>query len=119
MVRVLCWQVRAQNVDWVSGSGRTVTWPSELPMPQATQMFKVRPPIRSSTFTSELESVAGPRPVDAVGHHVQPLGLQGVDNGEINGAWVPTTSSQTGHGLLNRTLNRVPYGTEIRIKPGR
>ena len=108
----------AQNVDWVSGSGRTVTWPSELPMPLTTQMFKVPPPSRSSTFVSELESVAGPRPADAIGHHVQPLGLQGVDDGMVNGVWVSRPASQSGHGLLNRTLNRVPYGTEIRIKPG-
>jgi len=49
----------AANVEWTSGSGRTLAWPRELPLPTNTQMFRVRPPKRSSTFITELESVAG------------------------------------------------------------
>lgn len=108
----------AQNVDWVSGSGRTITWPSELPMPANSQMFRVPSPPRSSTFVSELESVAGPRPPGGIGHHNQPLGLHGVDNGATNGSWQFDPAHQNGHNPINSAVNRLPYGTEIRIKPG-
>jgi hypothetical protein len=86
-------------------------------MPQAKQMFKVPTGPRSSTFLSELESVAGPRPAGGIGHHVQPFSLQGVDNGAVNGAWVLDPAHTTGHARF--PLNQIPYGTEIRIKPPR
>ncbi len=34
----------ARNVEWVSGSGRTITWPSQLPLPANIVMVRVRPP---------------------------------------------------------------------------
>lgn len=107
----------AQNVEWTSGSGRTLAWPSELPMPANTEMLRVPPGPRSSSFVSDLESVAGPRPVDAIAHHTQPLGLNGADNGLINGSWVDAAAHQTGHGAVNSVVNSVPYGTWIIIKP--
>lgn len=107
----------AQNVDWVSGSGRTIAWPSELPMPATTSMIRVPPLTRSGTFVRELESVAGPRPPGTIAHHTQPLGLGGVDNGALNGSWVYSGPHTVGHGVLNPQVNVVPYGTQIRIKP--
>lgn len=107
----------AQDVEWVSGSGRTIAWPSELPMPAATQMLRVAPGVRSSAFVSQLESAAGARPTGAIAHHTQPLGLNGVDNGLINGSRVQGSAHQAGHSALNSAVNSVPYGTWIIIKP--
>ena len=107
----------AQNVDWVSGSGRTITWPTELPMPATTSMIRVPPPVRSGSFVRELESVAGPRPPGGIAHHNQPLGLGGIDDGALNGSWQISDPHADGHGLLNPQVNVVPYGTQIRIKP--
>ena len=105
----------SQNVNWVSGSGRTVPWPRELPMPATTEMLRVAPGTRSSAFVSQLESVAGPRPTGAIAHHTQPLGLNGVDNGLINGSWVQGAAHQAGHSSVNSVVNSVPYGTWIII----
>jgi hypothetical protein len=105
----------AQNVEWTSGSGRTISWPSQLPRPAASEMLRVRPPLRSSTFTSELQSVAGPRPPSGIAHHTQPLGLNGADNGFLNGSWVFESPHQIGHGVLNPQVNSVPYGTWLII----
>ena len=107
----------AQNVEWTSGSGRTLTWPRELPMPASTEMLRVSPGPRGSGFVFDLESVAGPRPLGAIANHTQPLGLNGVDNGLINGSWVDAAAHQAGHGALNSVVNSVPYGTMIIIKP--
>ena len=109
-----------QNVEWVSGSGRTITWPSELPLPANTQMFRVRPERGSSSrFAADLETVAGPRPPGAVAHHNQPLMLNGVDNGAVNGSWQFNPGHQAGHDIINSQVltPRLPYGTEIRILP--
>jgi hypothetical protein len=106
----------AQNVDWVSGSGRTVSWPSELPRPGTSEMIRVPPANRSGAFVSQLQSVAGPRPSGAIAHHTQPLGLNGIDNGLINGSWIQDTAHLTGHGSLNTIVNSVPYGTWVIIK---
>lgn len=112
----------AQNVDWVSGSGRTISWPTGRPLPPdgiSTKMFRVAPERKpAAQFAAELESVAGPRPPGGIAHHNQPLGLNGLDNGAINGSWQFDPSHQTGHDLINRQVNHLPYGTEIRIKPG-
>lgn len=105
----------AQNVEWTSGSGRTISWPSQLPRPATSEMIRVPPPGRSSAFVPQLESVAGPRPFDAIAHHTQPLGLNGVDNGLVNGSWVLRTPHNVGHGVLNPQVNSVPYGTWIII----
>ena len=109
----------AQNVDWASGSGRTMNWPSELPVPTADRMFRVSPPERSSTFVNELIGAQGPRPQDAIAHHVQFLQLNGVDNGAVNGAWVPAVPHSAGHAYTTPIINSVPYGTEFVIKPNR
>ncbi len=109
----------SQNVEWVSGSGRTITWPNELPLPENSQMFRVRPPLRSSTFTRDLERVAGPRPTNGIGHHNQPLGLNGLDNGLNNGSWQFNPAHQNGHNIINGQVNHLPYGTEFRILPRR
>jgi len=101
----------AKNVEWTSGAGRTVEWPSTLPIPPG-QMFRVRPPARSPTFADELSEAAGPRPPGAHGHHNQPLFLNGVDNGAVNGSWQGGAGHAAGHGQLN-PLIRLPYGTEI------
>lgn len=105
-----------ENVEWTSGSGKTIDWPLELPMPAEIEMIRVPPPPRSYTFTSELTSVAGPRPTDAIAHHTQPLGLNGVDNGAINGSWVLEGPHTDGHVLLNAQVNTESYGTWIIIK---
>jgi hypothetical protein len=107
-----------QNVEWISGSGRTVAWPKELPAPVAdAQMYKVRPAPRCSSFVSELESVSGPRPTNAIAHHVQPLGLNGLDNGATNGAWVPPNRHRKGHAKLNKQTQRLPYGARVIPRP--
>jgi hypothetical protein len=112
-------QYGAENVEWLSGSGRTIEWPSELPRPATSQMFRVRPERGSSaTFARELESVAGPRPDGAVAHHNQPLGLNGADNGATNGSWQFNPAHQNGHNVINGQVNQLPYGTEIRVLPG-
>jgi len=111
-------QYGAENIDWVSGSGRTITWPTELPVPTAHRMFRVPPAGRSGTFADELESVAGERPTDNVAHHVQFLQLNGVDNGAVNGAWVPDDLHSIGHAYTTPMINNVPYGVEFVIKPG-
>jgi RHS repeat-associated protein len=109
----------AGNVEWTSGSGRTMAWPTELPLPTNTQMFRVRPAARSRAFVSDsdLETVAGPRPLEGIAHHNQPLGLNGVDNGVLNGSW-QFELHQPGHDKINIFVNQLPYGTEIRIIPG-
>lgn len=107
----------AQNVDWVSGAGRTIQWPGQLPVPTADRMFRVVPPERSSAFVSELINAQGPRPPDSIAHHVQFLQLNGVDNGAVNGAWVPRQPHGVGHGITTPFINNLPYGTEIVIKP--
>jgi hypothetical protein len=106
-----------QHVEWTSGSGRTVTWPSELPLPATTEMLRVRP-VRGDpqVFAQQLESVAGPRPQGSIAHHVQPLGLNGVDNGAANGMWAFEPWHQPGHNSLNSIVNSVPYGTWIILK---
>jgi len=109
-------QYGAQNVEWASGSGRTITWPAGAPIPQAERMFRVRPETRSSTFAAELESVAGPRPPDSAAHHVQFLQLNGVDNGMINGAWARNPLHNQWHGVTTPQINAVPYGTEIILR---
>jgi hypothetical protein len=63
-----------------------------------------------------LTSVAGPRPLDTIGHHIQPLGLNGVDDGIVNGAWLQSAAHSAGHGALNPVVNSVPYGTWILAK---
>ena len=106
----------AENVEWTSGSGRTVGWPKDLPRPSADRLVKVPPPPRSKTFVPELVETAGPRPPGAVAHHVDPIGLAGADNGRTNGAWLLEPSHQRGHGQLNRAISSLPYGTEIRVR---
>jgi len=110
-------QFGADRVDWTSGSGRTIDWPSELPRPNSSRLVRVQPPPRSPTFVAELEKAAGPRPPDAVAHHVDPLGLAGVDDGGVNGAWALRPSHKTGHAKVTPIINKTPYGTEFRIKP--
>jgi hypothetical protein len=106
----------AQSVDWVSGSGRTMEWPSELPMPATTEMLRVVPGKRSPEFIPQLESVAGLRPAGAIAHHNHPIGLNGMDNGAINGSWVLEAPHQAGHNTVNSVVNSVPYGTWIILK---
>jgi hypothetical protein len=106
-----------QNVDWVSGSGRTIDWPAQLPVPTADRMFRVVPPDRSWSFVNELTSVEDSRPPDTIAHHVQFLQLNGVDNGAVNGAWVPADLHSAGHAITTPMINSVPYGVEFVIKP--
>jgi hypothetical protein len=113
----LAGQYGAQNVDWVSGSGKTMAWPSELPIPATTEMLRVAPGTRNPAFVSQVESVAGARPTGAIAHHTQPLGLNGVDNGLINGSWVQGAAHQAGHSAVNSVVNSVSYGTWIIIAP--
>lgn len=87
----------ANNVDRVSGSGRTIDWPSELPLPATNSMIRVPPGPRSSSFVKQLESVAGARPSGGIAHHIQPLGIGGLDNGFTNGAWLFNPAHQLGH----------------------
>jgi hypothetical protein len=109
----------AGNVEWTSGSGRTITWPSELPLPDAgARLFRVRPAPRSTTFVDELTAVAGPRPPGHIAHHRQFLQLNGLDDGSVNGIWWPEAPHQTGHSLTTPMLNQTPYGTEFIIMPG-
>lgn len=107
----------AQNVEWTSGSGVTITWPSELPLPATTEMIRVPPGPRSPSFPSDLETVAGPRPPNGIAHHTQPLGLGGPDDGFSNGSWVDAAAHQAGHTAINTVVNSVPYGTWVIIKP--
>lgn len=115
-------QYGVANVEWVSGSGRTITWPSQLPLPANTQMFRVRPERGSpARFAAELETVAGPRPLGGIAHHNQPLMLNGIDNGAVNGSWQFSPFHQPGHNVINGQVlwprPGLPYGTEIRILP--
>lgn len=109
-------QYGAENVEWTAGSGRTIEWRPELPVPEGS-MFRVRSPeVRSPQFISELESVAGPRPEDAIGHHVKPLMCGGADCGTTNGAWVQRPEHVGGHNAI-KSIERLPLGTEIVVKP--
>ncbi len=99
----------AGNVEWTSGAGRTIQWPSQLPLPAAgTRLFRVQPPVRSGSFVGDLTGVAGPRPPGAIAHHVTPLQLNGLDNGALNGAWVLEPAHQAGHGMLTPIINSTP-----------
>jgi hypothetical protein len=104
------------NVEWTSGSGRTISWPSQLPRPAATEMLRVRPPARSGAFTRELESVAGPRPGRAAAHHIQPLFMGGRDSGLGNASWLAEALHQAGHAQVNPVVIPLPYGTWIIVK---
>ena len=82
-------------------------------------MFRLRPERGLPRhFAEELERVAGPRPPGGIAHHNQPLGLNGVDDGATNGSWQVNPGHQAGHDLINSEVNHLPYGTEIRIRPG-
>jgi RHS repeat-associated protein len=107
----------SSNVEWVSGSGRTIQWPSQLPAPPASEMLRVRPPTRSGSFVPGLASAAGPRPAGAVAHHVKPLFMGGSDSGTTNAAWTAEAAHQAGHATLNREVVPLPYGTWIVVKP--
>ena len=108
----------AANVEWTSGSGRTITWPSELPRPdEGARLFHVRPRSRSSTFVDELTKASGPRPPGHVAHHRQFLQLNGVDDGATNGVWCPDAAHVQGHAGLAPVIGTTPYGTEFVILP--
>jgi hypothetical protein len=108
----------ARNVEWVSGSGRTIEWVDPwLPVPAQTSGFRVAVTERSSTFVAELEMAAGPRPAGAIAHHDWPLMLGGLDNGFLNGSWVLEPQHIFGHSLLTPQVQRLPYGTFVIIKP--
>jgi hypothetical protein len=110
-------QYGAGNVEWVSGSGRTIQWPAQLPKPAATEMLRVRPPTRSGTFVPDLAAAAGPRPPGAVAHHVQPLFMGGLDSGTQNAAWAAEAAHQAGHASLHPVVVPLPLGTWIVMKP--
>ncbi len=107
----------SSNVEWVSGSGRTIQWPSQLPAPPASEMLRVRPSTRSGSFVPDLTSAAGSRPAGAVAHHVKPLFMGGSDSGTTNAAWTAEAAHQAGHATLNREVVPLPYGTWIVVKP--
>ena len=107
----------SSNVEWASGSGRTIQCPSQLPTPPATEMLRVRPPARSGSFVPDLATAAGPRPAGAVAHHVKPLFMGGSDSGTTNAAWTAEAAHQAGHATLNREVVPLPYGTWIVVKP--
>jgi hypothetical protein len=108
-------QYGPENIEWTGGSGRTVEWPSELPVPEGP-MYRVSSPSRSSKFVSELESVSGARPPDSVAHHVKPLMCNGADCGKTNAAWTPGADHTVGHNKL-KPVERLPIGTEVVVKP--
>jgi len=99
----------AANVEWTSGSGRTVQWSSRLPLPGVNEMLRTRPLPRSSAFVKD---IMGPKPTGSVAHHKQFLGLGGPDNGTTNGAWVPYPDHVAGHAEMSE-VNRLPYGTWV------
>jgi hypothetical protein len=82
------------------------------------EKLKAGPPqITARVPFSSLGAIDAKPTFDAIAHHVQPLGLNGIDDGALNGSWEFKPFHQNGHTFLNGQVNDLPYGTEIRIKP--